>query len=119
MSTESTKRVLRTPTDEEIPALLEAVASTGVSIAAFAREHGLAPWKLYEARRAAQGGGSRRGRRGRRRDEGVFVPVRVVEERTGSAQPLELVLISGHRLVIPVGFDETTLRRLMGVVTSC
>ena len=118
MSTQSIKRTLRTPTDDEIPALLEAVAAAGGNTAAFAREHGLSPWKLYEARRAAAGGGPRRGER-QRRAEHLFVPVRVVEEGTARAEPLELVLVSGHRLRIPVGFDETTLRRLMGVVTSC
>lgn len=118
MSTETTERALRTPTDEEMPALLAAVAAAGGNTAAFARDHGLSPWKLYEARRAAAGEGPRRGER-RRKAEHVFVPVQVVEECTAALEPLELVLVSGHRLRIPVGFDETTLRRVMGVVTSC
>lgn len=119
MRTEPTKGALRTPPDEEIPALLEAVAAAGGNTAAFAREHGLSPWKLYEARRAAAGGGPRRRER-RRGAERLFAPVRVVEgEHLAPAEPLELVLVSGHRLRIPVGFDETTLRRVMGVVTSC
>ena len=32
---------------------------------------------------------------------------------------VELVLRSGHRLRIPADFDETGLRRLMGVLASC
>jgi len=107
----------RTPTDDEIPSLLEALAASGGNTAAFARERGLAAWKLYEAQRVATGSG---GRRRRRRKAGSdFVPVQVVEERSASSAPLELVLESGHRLLIPSGFDEATLRRLMGVLTSC
>jgi len=118
MSTEPTKGGLRTPTDEEIPGLLEAVAAAGGNTAAFAREHGLAPWKLYQAQRAARGAGPRRRKR-RRKAERVFARVRVVEEHRAPAEPLELVLVSGHRLRIPVGFDETTLRRVIAVVASC
>lgn len=107
----------RTPTDDEIPSLLEALAASGGNTAAFARERGLAAWKLYEAQRVAAGTGCRRRRR--RKVGSDFVPVQVVEERATSSAPLELVLESGHRLLIPSGFDETTLRRLMGVLASC
>jgi hypothetical protein len=48
------------------------------------------------------------------------VPVRIVDKSEAqTAMPLELVLSGGHRLVIPPEFDETTLRRLMGVLASC
>jgi hypothetical protein len=116
MTTESTERGLRTPTDDEIPSLLAALAAAGGNTAAFARERGLSPWKLYEARRVAEGGGPRQGRR---KPDVVFARVRVVEERATTHEPLELVLDSGHRLRVPAGFDETTLRRLMGVLSSC
>jgi len=119
MTTEPTKRPLRTPTDDEMPSLLEALAAAGGNTAAFARERGLSPWKLYEARRVVEGGGGRRRGGQRQRADRVFARVRVVEERAASAEPLELILVSGHRLRIPAGFDETTLRRLMGVLTSC
>lgn len=118
MTNEPTERPRRTPTDEEMPSLLEALTASGGNIAAFAREQNLSPWKLYEARRVAAGGGGRRKRR--RRKNGVdFVPVRIVKERAGSSAALELVLGSGQRLLIPRGFDETTLRRVMGVLSSC
>ena len=107
----------RTPTDDEIPSLLEALAASGGNTAAFAQEHGLAPWKLYEPQRVAGGGGPRR-RRDRKADPD-FVPVRVVEERPEKSPPFEVALSSGHRLLIPAGFDEATLRRLMGVLASC
>lgn len=118
MTTGATKRPLRTPTDDEIPSLLEALSAAGGNTAAFAREHGLSPWKLYEARRVAAGGVPRqRERRGKA--ERVFARVRVLEERAVSSEPLELLLASGHRLRIPAGFDETALRRAVGVLTSC
>lgn len=117
MTTEPAQRPRRTPTDDEIPSLLEALAASGGNTAAFARDHGLVAWKLYEAQQVAAGAGRRR--RQRRKAGSDFVPVQVVEERTASPAPLELVLGSGHRLLIPCGFDETTLRRVMGVLTSC
>lgn len=106
----------RTPTDEEMPDLLEALAASGGNVAAFARKHGLAAWKLYAVQRLS--GGSRP-RRDRRKAGSEFVRVHVMEERADSAAALELVLRSGHRLLIPAGFDETTLRRVMGVLASC
>ena len=117
MTTEATPRPRRTPTDEEIPSLLEALEASGGNTAAFAREHGLAAWKLYEARRVAAGSGRRRRRR--RSDGPDFVPVHIVEESPAPSVPLELVLGSGHRVLIRSGFDEATLRRLMGALSSC
>jgi len=65
----------------------------------------------------AAGAGPRRRRR--RKAELDFARVQVVEERPAMSRPLELMLGSGHRLLIPSGFDETTLRRVMGVLASC
>lgn len=116
MTSESTKRPRRTPTEDEIPSLLEALSAAGGNTAAFARERGLAPWKLYEAQRVAAG---RSPRQRQCSADRVFSRVRVVEERATLPEPLELVLASGHRLRVPAGFDEGTLRRLLGVLTSC
>lgn len=116
MSTEPSPRPRRTPTDEEIPSLLEALAAFGGSTAAFAREHGLAPWKLYKAQRVA-GAIPGRGRLHRGRPD--FVPIKILKDRAPSSRPLELVLDSNHRLLIPSGFDEATLRRVMEVLASC
>lgn len=113
---EPSERALRTPRDDEIPSLLEALAASGGNTAAFAREHGLSPWKLYEARRAS---GASRARRRRRKVSREFVRVAVVEARPAPPVPLEVVVGSGHRLLIPAGFDEATLRRVIGVLASC
>lgn len=107
------KRDPRTPRNEEVPELLRELEASGGSLAAFARERGLSPWKLYEARRGSTTDAKPKRRR-RRKD---LVPVRVVDDR--KIEPLELVLASGHRLRIPAGFDESSLRRLMGVLATC
>jgi len=119
MSTDVSERPRRTPADEEIPALLEALAASGASVAAFAREHGLAAWKLYKAQRRARGKARRRRGQRRRPSDPEFVRVEIVEEGCAGSAPLELVLCSGDRIVIPSGFDEATLRRVMGVLRSC
>ena len=116
MSTEPPLRPRRTPPDDEIPSLLEALAACGGNTAAFARERGLAPWKLYEAQRVARGGPQRRRKR---KADPDFVRVDVVEERPAASAPLELVLGSGRRLLIPSGFDEATLLRVLEVLASC
>jgi len=118
MTSESASRPRRTPTDEEMPSLLEALAAAGGNTAAFAREHGLAAWKLYEAQRVSASGGPRRRRRPRP-DRPDFVSVRVVEQATPPPASVELVLGAGRRLLIPAGFDEATLRRLLEVLASC
>jgi len=115
MSPEQKVERPRTPTNDELPELLKELEASGESVSGFARERGLLPWKLYEARRDGQG--RPRNKRARRPD---LLPVRIVDENTTrAATPFELVLSSGHRLVIPREFDETTLRRLMGVLASC
>ena len=43
----------------------------------------------------------------------------VPEEAATASPPLEVVLRSGDRLVIPIDFDEGTLRRVLGVLCSC
>jgi hypothetical protein len=131
MSTESSPRPRRTPTDDEIPSLLKSLEDSGGNVSAFAREQGLSPWKLYEARRVAAGGLPRRERRRRARsrrrsarshsarsEDPEFVAVHLVEEVSPPA-PLELVLSGGHRLWIHPGFDELTLRRVVGALGSC
>ena len=104
----------RTIAAAEVPGLLAELEASGQTLAQFARDRGIAKWRLYEERRKARRGGSGRSRRRRR---ARFAPVRVTED--SRAEPLELVLAAGHRVRIPAGFDETLLRRLMGVLASC
>lgn len=104
-----TSRSKRSPYD--LAALLSELATSGQSAAAFARARGVPVWQLYHARRVAQ--------RSRARRSSSLVPVRVVDAPPSPPSPLELRLPSGLRLFITPDFDETTLRRLLGIVASC
>jgi transposase-like protein len=119
MTPESIEGARRTPSDDEMPALLAALAESGGNVAAFARERGLSPWKLYQARRVAA---SSRRRSPGRKALAEFAEVRVVGELPPSSPipaAIELVLPMGYRLVIPASFDDQALRRLLKVLTPC
>jgi hypothetical protein len=84
-----------------------------MSTAAFARKHGLPPWKLYNARQVS----TSRKRKRAKRTELIQVSLPKVADERGAS--LELLLSGGHRLLIPGDFDEQALRRLMGVLAGC
>lgn len=114
MTTSADQPDLRSVTSTEACTLLEAQEASGLSIAAFAREHGIRPWSLYNARAAAR----------RNRDSAaVFSEVRVVEESPEQApvhgDSLEISLPSGLSIRIGRGFDEVTLRRVLGILATC
>lgn len=90
--------------------LLREQERSGLTIAAFARERGIAPWKLYTARR------QRRLRRDSPR--GGFTAVKLVDDGP-SGEGFELDLPGGRRLHIPRGFDEGELVRLMTALRAC
>ena len=96
-----------------IDELLTDLAASGKSTAAFARDRGIQPWKLYNALR------SRAGRRKRSAVPSTLVPVTVTTPTPHVRATLELQLSGGHRLLIPSDFDESSLRRLMGVLAGC
>ena len=91
---------------------------SGSSQAAYCREHGLNAntfnfWKLRVLRQ-------RSGRRRKRHmheatadGDSKFIPVRVA---TSVSCAFEICLRSGHTIRIESGFDETALRRLIGVL---
>jgi len=93
--------------------LLAELERSNLSTAAFARERGLPPWKLYNALAA------RVSKRKKPAKQSDLVPVTVKPERGAQVAPLELKLTSGHRLLVPADFDEQALRRLMGVLAGC
>ncbi len=95
--------------------LLDELAKSDLSTAAFARQHGLPPWKLYGALETRSG---RRRKRSRKKKVAVL-PVRVKDAPLRGAAPMELLLAGGHRLLVPTDFDEQALRRLMGVLAGC
>jgi transposase len=86
---------------------------SGLSVRAFCQRHGLSQPSLYWWRRtlAARDAATVR-----------FAPVRIVPDprpqtavNTGTAS-LELVLGTGHRLWVGVGFDGPTLQRLLALL---
>lgn len=91
---------------------------SGSSQAVFCREYGLNAntfnfWKLRVLR---QRPGTRRNRRMLEvtaDDDSKFIPVRV---STPVSCAIEVCLRSGHTIRIESGFDETALRRLIGVL---
>ena len=100
----------------EIESLLRELDASQMSVAQFARERSISPWRLYEARRRTAG--KKRRRSSPRHTAPKFVPVEI-KRPPAEIAALELVLSSGHRLRVPPDFDEASLRRLMGVLASC
>ena len=95
-----------------IDELLSDLAASGKSTAAFARDRGVQPWRLYNALRS-------RAVRKRRATPNSLVPVKVTPTKPQPHATLELKLRSGHSLLIPSNFDEANLRRVMGVLAGC
>lgn len=89
--------------------LLAEQARSGLTIAAFARGRGIAPWRLYAARRLTRAEAGTRG---------CFAEVTVVDRRPQVAG-FELSLPGDRRLFIPCGFDEQELARLVAVLDEC
>ena len=109
MDTSKTSSVLRAPSDDEIPGLLAELAKSDESLAPFARRRGLSTWKLYKARRKSTA---------KRPAAPAFEKVRIVHPTVVSSC-IEVEHSSGHRLRVPAGFDEVTLRRVLAVLGSC
>ena len=71
-----------------------------MSVAAYAREHGIPSWQLYKARQ-----------RNNKSHTNEFVEVELGAAPCGA--PLELLLESGLRISVVRDFDAATLRRLL------
>ena len=90
--------------------LLAAQERSGLTIAAFARKRGIAPWRLYAARRSARVEGERA------RDR--FAAVTVIDSGPLAAG-FEIDFPGGRRLFIPRGFDADELARVVAVLSEC
>lgn len=90
--------------------LLAEQERSGLTIAAFARKRGVAPWKLDAARRRAEV------EVGTARDR--FAAVTVVDSRP-QVVGFELDFPDGRRVFIPRGFDGDDLARLVKVLSEC
>ncbi|QRK10889.1 transposase [Archangium violaceum] len=97
--------------ESEARAVLEAYEESGLSVAEFARRHGLGPQRLrwWKKRRREEASPER-----------SFVPVHVAappsrEERetAAGAASMEVVLARGRRIRVEPGFDADALARLV------
>ena len=107
MSKPESKAEHQQPSDEEVAELLKAQKRSGMSVAAFAKEHGVPVWRLYQASRP---------KRRRRRKE--FVEV-AVTPNDPDGPSFEVLVPGGLRVCVPPRFDESALRRLLGALSSC
>lgn len=93
-------------------AALELQAESGLSMVEFASRAGVSAWTLYDWRRRLAA------------PEVGDVPPHLVEVDVVSPVPsgrghLAVHLRSGHRIEVPADFDDSGLRRLIGVLESC
>ena len=97
-------------TEAEAQAVLEAYEASGLSVAEFARRHGLGPQRLrwWKKRRAEQKGPAL-----------SFVPVHVTPppspeaQRAAGGASMEVMLARGRRIRVEPGFDADALTRLV------
>ena len=97
-------------TEGEAQRVLEAYEASGLSVAEFARRHGLGPQRLrwWKKRRAEQKGPAL-----------SFVPVHVTPpplpetQRAAGGASMEVVLARGRRIRVEPGFDAGELARLV------
>ena len=100
-------------TEAEAQAVLEACEASGLSVAEFARRHGLGPQRLrwWKKRRAEEAGSAL-----------SFVPVHVAAPPSPEAQQapegasMEVLLARGRRIRVEPGFDAHALARLVRVL---
>lgn len=86
--------------------VLEAQARSGLSLAGFARHHGLSVSRLYAC--------ARRCRQGASVPAAQFLPVRIVDRPAPvDSDALEIVLRGGRRLRVPSDFDAMHLQRVI------
>ena len=100
--------MVRATTAARMTRLVTQWRASGEPQARFARRHGVRPWTLwYWSRKQAGAAPSRR-------PHPTFVPVQVVTEPTPQAgRAIEVVLVSGERLVIPDGVSSERLRAVL------
>lgn len=97
---------------EAMKALLAEHANSGISLAAFARSHGIREGTLYYWSRRLRSH-SPAGKPGPR-----LAPVKLIPDRPDSPV-LEIELRSGHTLRLFSGLDKTELTNLLSVLASC
>ena len=95
--------------------------NSGQSLMAFGKQEGVSYSKLLYWRRKLEDGAKSR-KAGRKDVPPKLVPVEVIPDRKGEAgtpDKFEVWFMNGVSLDVATGFDETELRRLVGVLLSC
>lgn len=101
---------------EDARVAVEAWRRSGETRSAFARRHGIDPWRLRRWTRKLEGAERKQS------DESVrFYALRVVAEASGGrgpqgAEPIEIVLAEGSRVRVPAGFAAEDLERVLAVL---
>lgn len=92
--------------------MLDELETSGQTVAAFARDHGIPAQRLYWARRK---------RRRDRADEDAidFGQVHVIDEGHDASGAVEVRLPGGVSIRLTRDFDDVALRRVLGVLGSC
>lgn len=103
----------------DIKLLLTDFDRSGQSAVAFARSRGVAVWRLRYAL-ARREGKPRAAAARKPAPRTTFVPVELVDSPVPvPPAPLELLLVSGHRLQIRGDFDPKLLHRVVEALTRC
>lgn len=96
--------------------------ASGLTVAEFARQEGIDPWRLYWWRRKLEPAATRAAREDVRAESvatpAPFLPVRVSQTvaQPPSCATFEVVMVNGRTVRVPADFDASALRRLLGVV---
>jgi transposase-like protein len=85
---------------EDARAVLAALAKSGLSLAAFARDTGISEQRLYFWRNRLEAGAD-------------AAPPPFVEVRHGGTEVVEIALRSGRSVRVPAAIDGAVLRRLI------
>ncbi len=98
--------------------VLQAWAASGLTMAEYARAHGLSEKRLWYWRKRLKGLGFEP-ERTLDAQAAPFAPVRVVPSHPEGRCCFEVVLSSGMTVRVPGGFEAVELKRLLEVVVSC
>jgi transposase len=109
-----------TPKEERWIRVLDEWKESGLSVAAFCRQHGLDDSQFWFWKREIPARRKRRAWKARRIGPAPkaprFVPVRVVGESPGADSTVEVELAGGCVVRVRPGFDPELLRKLLSVL---
>ena len=106
-------------TKGEAKSELTAWSSSGLSLAAYARERGIPEKRMWNWRTRLRAQGWEPGIAGQENSAGL-VPARIIDSAAlGTRSAFDLSLAAGIVIRVPSDFDKNSLRRLLEVVSEC